>query len=291
MNRTRLALGTVQFGQPYGVANTSGQVQMDEARTIITQAWMAGIDTLDTAIAYGGCEGILGEIGVDRWHVVTKLPEVPGGDTSEQEWIMNAVRGSLERLNIDQLHAILLHRPQQLLESNGEDIHAALLGLKEDGMVEKWGVSIYHPEELDSLWSLFRPDLVQAPFNILDRRIQTTGWLGRMKRSGTEVHVRSIFLQGLLLMSSDRRPGAFHYWQNIWDEWDHWLESQKLTPVQACLGFALSRPEIDRVIVGVDSHQQLMEILDNAETRVPDPPRSLATDDINLINPSRWTLS
>ena len=286
----RLALGTVQFGLPYGVANESGQVSHTEAVAILEHAWAAGIGTLDTAIAYGQSEQRLGEIGVDNWRVVTKMPTMPDAYTTVRDWVQESVRCSLNRLHINRLHSLLLHRSQQLLEPQSEELYAALLELKEQGCVEKIGVSIYDPEELDNLYPHFKLDIVQAPFNILDRRLKTSGWLTRLYRAGTEVHARSVFLQGLLLMGATRRPQKFDRWKPLWDRWDHWLEEQEVTPLQACLGFVLSQQEIGRVVVGVDNQRQLQEILDAAEVEAPQPPDFLMTDDPDLINPSRWNM-
>lgn len=284
----RLALGTVQFGLPYGVANESGQVSHMEAAAILEHAWAAGIDTLDTAIAYGQSEQRLGEISVDNWNVVTKLPTMPDACTTVPDWVLESVRSSLNRLHINRLHGLLLHRSQQLLGPQGEELYAALLELKELGYVEKIGVSIYDPEELDNLYPHFKLDLVQAPFNVLDRRLEASGWLARLYRAGTEVHVRSIFLQGLLLMGAAQRPKKFDRWMPLWNDWDSWLEEQEVTPLQACLGFVLSQQEIWHVVVGIDNKKQLQEILAAAEVEVPLPPNLLQSDDPDLINPSRW---
>lgn len=286
----RLALGTVQFGLPYGVANKSGQVSHIEAVAILEHAWAAGIGTLDTAIAYGQSEQRLGEIGVDNWRVVTKLPTLPAACTTVRDWVQESVRCSLNRLRINRLHGLLLHRSQQLLEPQGEELYAALLELKEQGWVEKIGVSIYDPEELDNLYPHFKLDIVQAPFNILDRRLKTSGWLTRLYRAGTEVHVRSVFLQGLLLMGAAQRPEKFDRWMPLWDDWNRWLEEQGVTPLQACLGFVLSQQEVGRVVVGIDNKRQLQEILEAAELQGPQPPDLLQSDDLDLINPSRWNL-
>ena len=125
----RLALGTVQFGLRYGVANTSGQVSLDEVTAILQQAWAAGVDTLDTAIAYGESEQRLGEIGVEGWRVVSKLPAMPSDPSDIGGWVEDAVECSLRRLNIDCLYGLLLHRSQQLLEPRGEDLYASLVEL------------------------------------------------------------------------------------------------------------------------------------------------------------------
>jgi aryl-alcohol dehydrogenase-like predicted oxidoreductase len=284
----RLALGTVQFGIPYGIANRTGQVQVDDAAAIIRRAFAAGINTLDTAIAYGESESRLGSIGVGEWRVITKLPPLPEGCTDVSGWARESVMRSLDRLGITHLRALLLHDSQQLLGPRGAALHAALVALKDGRLVEQIGVSIYGPEELDALFATFQLDLVQAPFNVVDRRLATSGWLTRMHQAGTEVHVRSVFLQGLLLMDAGKRPDMFSRWQPQWDRWHSWLERQALTPLQACLGFVGSRPEIGRVIVGVDSLWHLEEILSAINVRAIEPPGDLAIENRDLVDPSRW---
>ena len=285
---TRLALGTVQFGLLYGVANQTGQVSRDEAATIIGHAWAAGLDTLDTAIAYGESEQRLGEIGIGQWRVISKLPAMLEEHTDVAAWVQESVLGSLARLKVPKLHGLLLHRPQQLLGPQGKALYRALTALKDEGKVEKIGVSIYGPDELDALWPYFQFDLVQAPFNIIDRRLATSGWLARLHQSGTEVHARSVFLQGMLLMGQTSRPASFSRWQLLWDQWHRWLVDQSMTSVQACLGFAMLQPEISRVVVGVDSLKQLQGILAAVEAPGVMPPAMLMSEDMNLINPSRW---
>ncbi len=285
----KLALGTVQFGMAYGVANKRGQITFAEAREILLRAWAAGIDTLDTAIAYGESEAILGTIGVGQWKVVSKLSESPARCEDIAAWVRSEVAGSLNRLKVPKLHALLLHRSQELLAPHGVALYAALTELKTNGFVDKIGVSVYGPEELEAVWSRFRLDIVQAPFNILDRRLVSSGWLRRMYEAGTEVHVRSVFLQGLLLMSSEERLASFGNWQDLWSKWDGWLMAEKLSPLQACLNFALSQPEIDRVIVGVDSISNLIEILSLPSKNSIEFPNYLKSVDSRLINPSKWT--
>ena len=285
----RLALGTVQFGLPYGVANQSGQVSRDEAAAIIDYAWAAGLDTLDTAIAYGESEQRLGEIGIGKWRVISKLPAMPEEYTDVAAWVQESVLGSLARLKVPKLHGLLLHRSEQLLGSQGKALYQALIALKDEGKVEKIGVSIYGPDELDALWPHFQFDLVQAPFNIIDRRLATSGWLARLYQTGAEVHIRSVFLQGLLLMRQTSRPASFSRWQSLWEQWSRWLNDQSMTPVQACLGFAMLQPEISRVVIGVDSLKQLQGILASVEATGVMPPATLMSEDLNLINPSHWS--
>lgn len=288
--KKRLALGTVQFGIPYGVANQDGQVSHDEASAILTEAWNEGVGTLDTAIAYGESEKRLGEVGIEQWQVISKLPATPIDDVDVAQWVHYSVEHSLKRLGVSKLRGLLLHDSQQLLGPKGGELYQSLMMLKDQNKVEKIGVSIYSPDELDELWPDYQIDIIQAPFNILDRRLATTGWLARLHQAGTEVHIRSVFLQGLLLMDSDKRPGKFNRWESLWEQWRKWLGEQGLSSLQACLGFVLAQSEIDRVVVGVDSLKHMQEILANAEELSMELPEALATEDLDLITPSRWSL-
>lgn len=284
----KLALGTVQFGMNYGVANQDGRVSLEEARAILACASSSGMDTLDTATSYGDSEQRLGEVGVEGWRIVSKLPSAPTDCNDFYGWAAAAVEASLCRCRTSALYGLLLHRPQQLLETGGEQLFAALLRLKDDGMVRKIGISIYEPAELDVLVGRYPLDLVQAPFNILDRRLIETGWLNRLNAQGTELHVRSIFLQGLLLMEPGQRPPKFNRWATLWRDYDEWLAANRLTPQQACVRHALSIPQIAKVIVGVDRVAQLEEILRAADGSATPLPSWRQTADADLLNPARW---
>jgi len=291
MDSSRLALGTVQFGIRYGIANTAGKVDVARAREIVTRARLLGVDTLDTAVAYGDSESVLGEIGVATWKVVSKLPPVPAGCTDIRSWVRQLTGESLERLGIARLHGLLLHAPEQLKGDSGADLYAALCSVRETGLTTGVGVSVYGPDELDALPVGFQFDIVQAPLNVIDRRLVNSGWLARLADAGVEVHVRSVFLQGLLLMHRASRPAKFLRWQSRWDLWDRWLEDASLSPVQACLAFVGSQPEVERIVVGVESAAQLMEIAGALQTKHVDVPSGLECADRDLVDPSRWGLA
>lgn len=285
----KIALGTVQFGLVYGVANQAGRVQLEDVKKILQEATAHGVDTLDTAIAYGDSESTLGQAGVDCWNVVTKLPAVPQDCADVAGWVNTQIEASLNRLGVSQLHGVLLHRPVQLLGAYGKQLLDALQHLKAQGITRKIGMSVYSPEELSTLVGAIPFDLVQAPLNILDRRLVESGWAKKLKDQGTELHVRSAFLQGLLLMQPDQRPAKFSFFNNIWSEWSGWLEETELTPLQACLGYVLGIAEIDKVVVGIDSAEQLKEILAASHFRLPNLPNWQQPIDTDLINPGRWS--
>lgn len=189
----RLALGTVQFGLSYGVANQSGLVAHEEVCRIIAAAADAGMRTLDTAIAYGTSESVLGNCGVTGWEIVTKLPAIPESCDDVQSWSLKQIDESLTRLKVDSVHGVLLHRPDQLFGVHGSALLRALQLMQTRGYTKKIGVSIYAPSELNDLIDLGVFELVQAPLNILDRRLVESGWAQRLRKLGVELHARSVF--------------------------------------------------------------------------------------------------
>ena len=285
----RIALGTVQFGLKYGIANRSGRVSRETARSILERARCHGVGALDTAFSYGESESVLGEIGIADWSVVSKLPAVPGDCRDIDLWLNQSVETSLARLKIGALYGLLLHSPRQLLEANGDRLFTGLQGLKALGKVKKIGISIYDPTELDEICDRYEIDIVQAPLNILDNRIVDSGWMSRLFARGIELQVRSVFLQGLLLMNAGERPQKFARWKPLWDQFDAWLAKNDLTALQACLQHVLSFSQIDKVILGVETLQQLDEILALDADSTGETACDLSSNDIDLINPSRWS--
>jgi aryl-alcohol dehydrogenase-like predicted oxidoreductase len=287
----RLALGTVQFGLPYGIANQGGQVTSSEACKIISCARENEIMTIDTAMAYGESEKILGHAGVKDFEVISKLPEIPLNVLDVDDWVMKQVAGSLEKLGISKLHGLLLHQPMQLVSKQGKALVAALNRVRDEGLSQKIGVSIYSSEELSGVMEILDVQIVQAPFNLIDRQMLTSGWMDRLHDADIEIHARSIFLQGLLLIQNSKIRKKFQRWNNIWDKWDKWLVEKTLTPVKACLGFVESFPQIKKLVVGVDSLAHLRELIENSDSSSNVMFPDIECNDIDLINPSRWKIA
>lgn len=288
---SRLALGTVQLGQRYGIANKGERPGLMESQAIVAAAREGGIDTLDTAEAYGEAEEVLGTAGVEGFRVVTKVSAVPDEVDDVSGWMRSAVEGSLTRLGLTHLSGLMLHAPDQLLGPRGSEISEALDSLRRSGLTERTGFSIYGVDKLPDLLAVHQPDLVQAPFNLVDRGLISSGWAARLKAEGVELHSRSSFLQGLLLMEPADRPPQFAQFSAVWAAYDSWLAETGLSPTEACLRFTMSEPLIDRVVVGVDSVAQLQSLLAVPETPLPSLPDMPATPDPLLINPAKWSRS
>ncbi len=287
----RLALGTVQFGLPYGVANTQGQVSYDEAEAMIGAMLTAGIDTIDTAIAYGEAETVLGHIGMSGFRLISKVPPLLEPVLAVDDWVVAQVEASLERLRVPRLSGLMLHSPDDLLGPHGSDLARGLRRAQDAGLAERIGLSVYSPEQLAILVDRLPLEIIQIPLNIFDRRFVETGWLDRLVADNVEVHARSVFLQGLLLMPSDRVPSKFAPFRSMIDDWHSWLASDAAagrSTVQACLAHVASYPGISRLVVGSDNLAQLQDII-NAATFAPiRAPESLSSPANSLINPVQW---
>lgn len=277
----RLALGTVQFGLDYGISNHDGQVSDEELDAIIALARQAGIDTLDTAQAYGNAEQRLGQRDITDFTLIDKL--APGLPLSD---VKAALNNSLHLLGRKRLDGLLLHSSQDASPAMFE----LLTDLQKKGSIGKLGISVYSPEELDA-WSAagYPLELVQLPANLLDQRFLRTGWLDKLVDMGCEIHVRSLFLQGLLLMQPAQRPDYFQRFATALERFDHWHPS--MAPLGRALSIMTALPQVSRFVVGVCHAQELAAIVAASqalhecyETDIA----HLASMEQELINPGLW---
>jgi aryl-alcohol dehydrogenase-like predicted oxidoreductase len=286
---TRLALGTAQFGMAYGIANRTGQITLQAARAMLETAVAAGIDTVDTAVAYGSSEHCLGEVGTCGLRVVTKLPSLPADTQDAAAWVLSEMAASLKRLGLKRVHGVLLHRPADLLGASGQALLVGLMTARDNGLTSKIGVSVYAPDELGPLMALYPFDLVQAPLNLIDRRLLSSGWLERLAVCGVEVHTRSAFLQGLLLMPHAEQMHRFPRWADLWARLDSHRRAAGGDLLSCCLAYSMSQLGVDRVVIGADSPGQLQAIVAAAAAGAVTDWPDVACDDEALIDPRHWS--
>jgi aryl-alcohol dehydrogenase-like predicted oxidoreductase len=203
---SRLALGTAQLGMSYGIANTTGKPEIETAQQIVSECWHAGIRYFDTAQAYGDGEVVLGRalrhIGVSsEARVVSKLP--PTLQTDSVEAILNSLRVSLDRLGLERLWGVLLHREEQLDYWNGSVSEAFDLA-RRGGLVDRVGVSVYSPQRALQALQIPGLDVLQVPANLFDRRMREAHVFAKASAKGVAVFIRSIYLQGLALFNSQQ---------------------------------------------------------------------------------------
>ena len=288
----RIGLGTAQLGLNYGITNDDKKVNSESLRKIINLARGSHIKYIDTAISYGDSEIKLGKNKIDDFYLISKLPKIPVEKENVGIWINDQVDESLKRLGVKTLYALLLHDTSQLFdELIGGEIDKALNKLKEQGKIKKFGVSAYDPKELQNILKKFSPEIVQLPMNVFDNRFQDHDCLKIMKDKNIEIHSRSAFLQGLLLLNKENLPNQFKKWKSLFEKWQKWLEFNNISAVEACLGHCLSFKEVDCVVVGVDSFMHFNEVIELANRKAKvNYPLDFSSKDIDLINPLNWEI-
>jgi aryl-alcohol dehydrogenase-like predicted oxidoreductase len=290
---SRLGLGTVQFGLDYGVSNRTGRPSEGEVAAILARSAEAGIGYLDTAPAYGEAEVLIGRHLPWRHdlRIITKLSPVCEATIEARHGaiFLETLARSLEHLRVDRVHGILVHHAGDLAKPGAERIVDILMQARARGWADRIGVSIYDAEQLTLAESRFQPQLVQLPLNVLDRRLIQSGMLSRLKARGVEVHARSVFLQGALLMNPNELPQFLApVREHIASMQRQWGEAG-LTAIGGCLVFALRRPEIDAVIVGVNRLGEFNDIVaameESRDVCLHEPAVSI---DPLYLDPSRW---
>ena len=277
----KLALGTVQFGLDYGVTNLSGQVAIGEVKNILDYAKEKSIDTLDTASGYGNSEQVLGEVGVNNYRIITKTTPLKNGI----DGVIKGFYQSLDSLNIGQVDGLLIHNIDDTKDKGFGKLFHKLNELKEEGVIKKIGFSTYTPEQVDFLLENFDFDLIQVPFNVFDTRLVEGGQLKALKKKNIEIHARSVFLQGVLL-SFDSLSDYFSTWGAQFEQYQGLVREKELSLLEYALNFALNTQELDKILVGVDSVNQLTDIVNAFKSDVD--LKAFKIDDINLLNPNLW---
>lgn len=283
---SRLALGTVQFGMPYGVANTTGRPDSSTVRAILDEAERAGVRLLDTAVAYGDAESVIGSCvkETSSVRVVTKLP--PGCRAAD---VRRHVENSCARLG-RRPWGVLMH---DAATSRDAELVRELAGVA-DEYGFRFGLSAYRPEDVEDLLSREpTTSLVQVPYSAVDRRFETRfeGWRAR----GVQIHTRSALLQGLLTLPPAAVPESLSGLRASVGRLHAVAAAAETSPAALALAFAVAQEGIDAVVVGVETVLQLRDNL-----ALFDRPhlfelatrelRDLAQNDEHLILPNLWNL-
>lgn len=294
---TKIGLGTVQFGLDYGVSNLHGITTVAEVKEILKLAWESGITILDTAATYGMSEEVIGQstqAGVS-FKIVNKTPifKKDRVDKADATILKETFLQSLRKVKQPSIYGLLVHHVSDLLVSGGSHLWHAMEDLKAAGLVKKIGVSVYSPEQIEKILAQYSPDIIQAPINVLDQRLISGGYLKQLKKSGIEIHSRSVFLQGLLLMAPDELSPYFDAIRPMIIQYYDTIKNKHISPLAAALGFVYQQAEIDYIIVGVNNQSHLEEILNlahNIDTLSNLDFSMYAINEETIVNPSLWNL-
>ena len=281
----KLAIGTVQFGLDYGIANQNGQVNADGILSILDFAYENNINTLDTAKAYGESEKSIGKYlkqTKKTWSVITKVSD-------SNQSIIEQIQDSIERLTVRPT-VVLAHSANLFLNPM---FQSKLQEAKGNQLICSIGVSLYNEKEINQvLDSELKPDVVQLPMNILDTRLYHHGLLDDLFEKGIEIHVRSAFLQGLFYLSKPDLEERFGDVILILDKLKSIAAKAELTLAELSLLWLVSLEEVSKVVLGVDSKDQLKAHLKTLTKKVDsavfEDALCIHYENENILNPSLW---
>jgi aryl-alcohol dehydrogenase-like predicted oxidoreductase len=286
----RLILGTAQWGSRYGVSNTKGVTSDGEITNILDKAFASGISLLDTAPDYGDSESKIGDNDAKNFNIVTKIPTLSKYPASidKVNALKSSVQNSISNLKRVRLQGLLFHDAADLTADTQGVLLREVNKLKTNGSVVKIGVSVYSGEQIDSVLDVFLPDIVQVPFNILDQRLLHSGHLKKLNTLGVEIHVRSVFLQGLFHIPIERLPKYFKPIEELLAEINSAAKKQKMSINQASLTFVRDQPFVDKILVGIESLFQLNEAISDFVVEPGFKCESLGCDQEEYLDPRRW---
>jgi aryl-alcohol dehydrogenase-like predicted oxidoreductase len=282
----KLVLGTVQFGKNYGLVNGK-KIDSLELKKIEKLVFISNIKLIDTSVNYGDSEKIIGNSNLNKLNVITKI-KLPKKNIKIDQWLEKKIYSSLKKLRINKIYGILVHDYKDLLGEKGKKYLNYLYILKKKKLIKKIGISIYSPNDLKKIWSFWKPEIVQVPFNIFDQRIQKSGWLNTLKKFNVLIFARSCFLQGLLL-SNYKSIKSFKKFYKILDQFSIWCKFNRLSKLQACIDFIKIQKNIDYLVVGFNNYYQFKQILKSfKKKRITKIPNIFSTNQLDLIDPRRW---
>ena len=284
----KISLGTAQLGTKYGISNVSSNgMKLGDFKKIIKYSLKNKINIIDTANAYFNSEKKIGKIVKKlncqkQLKIITKLHNLRNIPSKQiEKEIINKCKKSIKKLKIKKLYAVLIHDIRDLKSTKSKMIFNSFLKLKKIGLVQKIGFSSYEINDLNKYIVKYKFDIIQFPFNIFDQRILKKKTQMILKKRKIEVHIRSIFLQGLLLLPYDKVPSKLKDSYPILKKWHTYLNEQRVENLDACLKFISNYNFFKQFYDVVEKYNNVKKkkiFVDFKKFRV----------NTNIINPSKW---
>ena len=281
--QNKIGIGTANFGSYYGAHNK--KISKIKAKEIIEILKKNRINLIDTSSEYEGSDKILGNLNISKFKIVTKIRIPDNFAIDDMHKIEKIFFLSLKKLKVKSVYALLIQNCDELLKKNGPYFYNFFLKLKKEGFINKLGFSIYSTNILNKLNKKFKFDIIQIPLNIFDQRFLKKDLLKKLKKKNIEIHSRSSFLQGLLLMKKYEMPKDFKKY-SIFTKLNNFIKENNYDKLSYLLNFSTNIKEIDHVILGIDSPQQLKKLLFLSKNNKFK--KFSFEADIKLIDPRQW---
>lgn len=288
MTFNKICIGSANFGMEYGLNKKSPLLKKD-IKEIFEFLKKENTIYIDTAANYKNSEIIIGKYSTKKFKIITKIKKIPKGVNDLEKWLKNEIYTSCKKLRVNKIYGLLVHDTQDLKnKKKAKKIYKTFDILKKSKIIEKIGLSIYNPNELDLYLKNYNFEIVQAPLNIFDRRIINSGWLKKINEKGIEFFARSIFLQGLLIKDINKIDKFFSPYKKKFEKFETWTQKLNISKVEACIRFVNSYREVDKVIVGINNKMHFFENYKFLKKDKLIVPNSLEIKSGKILNPKLW---
>lgn len=291
----KLALGIVQFGLAYGVANHAGKPPLTQAFAVLDAAWEDGVRLIDSAQEYGDANQVLAQYHAARSHRFSVINKVWRHPTNYND-VYDTLARERDSLRIDCFDTVMFHHPATVDQTVPDDLFDRL---KSAGLIKRGGLSFERPADYQRLSQRFAFDVVQLPINMVNQQFISAEFIQSLARDQVEIHARSVFLQGLLLSSPDQIPAHLAPFKDIVarlknDCADSDVDAP-IDPLAACLLYVLQMPAVENIVVGAQDISQWAQIsstyqaLTDRASSVALPWADYAVSDERLAFPALWS--
>lgn len=286
MIKNKIVIGSANLNTKYGLKKN--KINVNEFKRLINFAKLKGINLIDTSPNYSNSEKIIGALN-KKLKIITKIPKIPVHlkNNKIKIWIRQQIKNSLNNLRTTNLHGILVQNAEVLISKNSELIFETLEDLKKEKRINKIGVSIYNFTTLKKIMNKYKVDFIQVPFNIFDQRLVEKNLINKIKKHGIELHVRSIFLQGLLTDGKTKLPHKMFKLEKNLNIWKNWTIKNNISPVNACLDFVSSFKSIDKFVIGFNGINDFKEIINHKKSKLNFKDLKFKIKQ-NIVDPRNW---
>jgi aryl-alcohol dehydrogenase-like predicted oxidoreductase len=284
----RFIIGGAQLSQNYGAFNKDYSIGSQELRKILNYSTKNEIFFIDIANSYKNCIKKLSKNNLKKFKIILKIRIKKKKNYLTK--LKKIINNTLKQLKINKLYSIMLHNEFDFKYLKNKKVSNYLIELKKKNIIKKIGISIYNFKKIKFFLKNSPIDLIQVPFNVLDRRILQKNLLKIIKKKGVEVHVRSIFLQGLLLQKPNSHHSIIKNNQKLFNDWNNFNLGEKRKKIINCIKFVTQFNEIDKFIIGVDNFSQLTTIVNvlkniNYDNKIE---YNLKLNNNKIIDPRFW---
>ncbi len=289
-NISKVILGTAQFGMNYGLTKESRELDKNKTFEILNEALKNKIKMLDTAHAYGFSEKIIGDwinsSNKNKIRIITKIPKLAGGYGSKEA--NKYFNQSLVNLRSNNIDILLMHESVDVFKDGIMNWAEELIHLKK---IKFFGVSTYNIKDIFPIHPSIK--VIQMPLNIFNQNNIEGDLASDFLSNGGQIHVRSVFVQGLILMDPLLLPSYLESCKEPIKRFQSLAKEAGVLPESLAIASVMRLLPRCQIVMGVHSSQQLASNLELLDEKIDGELVATAlklgkTFSGNIWDPRRW---